>query len=179
MQQFTVSKAESGQQLIKYLKHLMPKAQNGFLYKMLRKKNITLNGKKSDGSATILQDDVIRLFLSDDTIHMLMAGNAADKPHEKVNGTEDKAAGEDRITKIGGTDKSRRKNDGNENGNENYDPDKIKASMIYEDEDLIIFNKPAGMLSQKAKAEDISANEVLIGYIKRNGYSELSFKPSV
>lgn len=35
---------------------------------MLRKKNITLNGKKCDGSEKLSEGDEVKLFLSDETI---------------------------------------------------------------------------------------------------------------
>ena len=58
-----------------------------------------------------------------------------------------------------------------------------KIEVVYEDEAIIIFNKPAGILSQKALEEDLSANEYLIGYMLANKnitLEELStFKPSV
>lgn len=46
MQVEIIGENQSGQRLDKYLKKLLPQAGTGFLYKMLRKKNITLNGKK-------------------------------------------------------------------------------------------------------------------------------------
>ena len=44
MQQLTIGKNQDGQRLDKFLKKAFPNAGTGFLYKMLRKKNITLNG---------------------------------------------------------------------------------------------------------------------------------------
>ena len=49
MQQLTIGKNQAGQRLDKFLKKAFPNAGTGFLYKMLRKKNITLNGKKRKG----------------------------------------------------------------------------------------------------------------------------------
>ena len=49
MQQFCIGKNEKDQRFDKYLKKLLPDAPGSFIYKMLRKKNITLNGKKADG----------------------------------------------------------------------------------------------------------------------------------
>ncbi len=55
--------------------------------------------------------------------------------------------------------------------------------IIYEDADIILFNKPAGMLSQKAKPHDVSANEYLISYLLWKGEitesSLATFRPSV
>ncbi len=156
MQQFTVNKAESGQHLIKYLKHLMPKAQNGFLHKMLRKKNITLNGRKSDGFTPVSEGDVVRLFLSDDTLDMLKgaAPFRMDPDHRSCSRAELQ-----------------------ESGNTSFV--NTETCIIHEDEDLIIFDKPAGLLSQKAGAGDISANELLIDHLDKEGYVFGSFRPSV
>lgn len=55
--------------------------------------------------------------------------------------------------------------------------------VVYEDEEMIVADKPYNMLSQKASEKDISANEYLLGYMINKG--ELSFeefqtfKPSV
>lgn len=58
-----------------------------------------------------------------------------------------------------------------------------RLDIVYEDADMLILNKPAGMLSQKAKPEDISANEYLISYLLHtNAVQEAelkTFKPSV
>lgn len=47
MRDLTIGKNEAGQRMDKYLKKYFPEAGSGFLYKMLRKKNILLNEKKS------------------------------------------------------------------------------------------------------------------------------------
>ena len=68
MRQFTVQQNEAGQRLDKLLMKLLNKAPKSFIYKMLRKKNITLNGKKADGSERLVMQDEIKLFLAEDTI---------------------------------------------------------------------------------------------------------------
>lgn len=67
MKEFQISKNEENQRLDKYLKKLLPNASTGFLYKMLRKKNITLNGKKAEGNEKLKTSDHICLYLSDET----------------------------------------------------------------------------------------------------------------
>lgn len=67
MKQFYVQQNEAGQRLDKLLAKLLNKAPKSFIYKMLRKKNITLNGKKADGSEKLEVKDEIKLFLSEDT----------------------------------------------------------------------------------------------------------------
>ncbi len=68
MKNFYVQQNEAGQRLDKLLAKLLNKAPKSFLYKMLRKKNIVLNGKKADGSEKLALEDRITLFLSDETI---------------------------------------------------------------------------------------------------------------
>ena len=68
MQSIIVSKNEANQRLDKLLAKYLNKAPKSFLYKMLRKKNITLNGKKADGSEKLAERDEIKLFLADETI---------------------------------------------------------------------------------------------------------------
>ena len=68
MKSFLVSQNEAGQRLDKLLSKYMDTAPKSFFYKMLRKKNITLNGKKAEGSEKVAEGDEIRLFLSDETI---------------------------------------------------------------------------------------------------------------
>ena len=67
MKLITVHKQEEGQRLVKLLGAYLKEAPNSFFYKMLRKKNITLNGKKADGTEKLKCGDEIRLFLSDET----------------------------------------------------------------------------------------------------------------
>lgn len=68
MQKITVSKNEAGQRADKLLGKILAEAPKSFLYKMMRKKNITLNKKKMTGQERLIQGDEIYLFLSDDTI---------------------------------------------------------------------------------------------------------------
>ena len=46
--------------------------------------------------------------------------------------------------------------------------------IVYEDEEMIVADKPYNMLSQKASDKDLSANEYLLGYMMNKG--ELSFE---
>lgn len=47
MQTLTVTQNEAGQRLDKLLTKYLNQAGKGFIYKMMRKKNITLNGKNA------------------------------------------------------------------------------------------------------------------------------------
>ena len=87
MKLIIVHKQEEGQRLVKLLGAYLKEAPNSFFYKMLRKKNITLNGKKADGTEKLKCGDEIRLFLSDETYEKF-AGKVQPKekfPMAKLN----------------------------------------------------------------------------------------------
>ena len=67
MQELHIGENDAGQRFDKYLVKCLPKAQKSFLYKMLRKKNIVLNGKKADGNEKIKAGDSVKIFFSDET----------------------------------------------------------------------------------------------------------------
>lgn len=54
MEQLVIKEKQEGQRLDKYLGKYLKEAPKSFLYKMLRKKNITLNGKKAQGMEILL-----------------------------------------------------------------------------------------------------------------------------
>ncbi len=136
MRQLQIQAAEEGQRLDKYLSRYMPQAPKSFFYKMLRKKNITCNKKKCDGSEKLCEGDSIELFLAEDTI-------------EKFRGN---AGG---VTGVSGESAS---------ANESADVTLSPKSILYEDKDIMLINKAAGELSQKASPSDISLVEKVIGY---------------
>ncbi len=68
MKEIVIRENESGQRLDKFLAKYMSLAPKSFFYKMLRKKNITLNGKKAQGNEHLKKGDMVKLFFSDETI---------------------------------------------------------------------------------------------------------------
>lgn len=79
MKEFKIQKNEAGQRFDKFLSKYMKEAPKSFLYKMMRKKNITLNGKKAAGNEILAQGDTVKLFLSDETIRKFSSiANASD-----------------------------------------------------------------------------------------------------
>ena len=57
--------------------------------------------------------------------------------------------------------------------------DVFKSYIIYEDENTVIINKPAGLLSQKSQINDISVNDMLLEYLKFDENALHTFKPSI
>ena len=191
MQEFVVARAEAGGRFDKYLKRLLPLASSGFLYKMLRKKNITLNDKKAEGKEILAEKDVVKLFFSEET-YLKFAGRSGGVPGQdgadqeskgsvKMSGKNGQEAGFSLFPDKGCPERYSFRKSGE--GYRKAYRQLGKIPVIYEDEDILILNKPAGVLSQKAKREDVSLNEWMIGYLlEKKEISEdglLRFCPSV
>lgn len=68
MREITITPNEAGGRLDKFLARYLNAAPKSFFYKMMRKKNITLNRKKCDGSERLQEGDVVQFFLSEETL---------------------------------------------------------------------------------------------------------------
>ncbi len=156
MQEITIRPNEAGQRFDKFLKKYLREAGSGFLYKMLRKKNIILNGSKADGSEMLTVGDQVKLFLADETIAKFR-GNIAEAV-SNPRGTDGKDASINETKRI-------------------------IVDIIYESDHILVVNKPSGVLTQKAVPSDYSLNEWLIDYLLDSGQmteEELrTFRPSV
>ncbi|MBP5225289.1 MAG: RluA family pseudouridine synthase, partial [Lachnospiraceae bacterium] len=145
MIEINLSVNQSNQRLDKVLKKLLRAAPEGFVYKMLRKKNITLNHEKALGNEKTVAGDTVQFYFSQETFDKLR-GTAA----------EGTAASDVGFPEI---------------------------QVLYEDADVCIFVKPAGVLSQKAAPGDYSVNEWLLWEAEHRGYLSSSdfqeFRPSV
>lgn len=67
MKEIIIQEKEAGQRMDKFLGRCLGNAPVSFLYKMMRKKNITLNGKKATGKEMLSPGDTLRVFFSDET----------------------------------------------------------------------------------------------------------------
>lgn len=139
MKKISITQLEEGQRIDKFLHKYFKEAQKSFVYKMLRKKRIKLNGKKAAGSERLNSGDCIELYLSDETINNLSKNN---------------------IKHID-----------------------IHFTVIYEDEQIMIVNKPVGLLSQKDNTKEDSLSEEIISYLlskKEYTIEQLKgFKPAI
>ena len=140
MKEFIINDNEAGQRFDKYLAKLLREAPKSFFYKMMRKKNITLNGKKATGNEKLISGDHVKLFLSDETFEKFSGSIPAPRAKHSLD-------------------------------------------IIYEDENILLINKPAGMLSQPADDGTPSLVEYLTGYLLDSGSlteDDLrTFRPSV
>lgn len=124
VRQIEINANQSGQRFDKFLQKYMREATKSFIYKMLRKKNITLNGKKAQGNEKLEPGDKVVLFFSEETLEKFCGGQPRKKEGKKA-----------------------------------------AFPILYEDEQILVINKPAGMLSQKAKPDDVSLVELVQQYV--------------
>ncbi|MBO6127831.1 MAG: RluA family pseudouridine synthase [Pseudobutyrivibrio sp.] len=147
MKELRIEESDSNQRFDKYLKRVLTEASTSFIYKMLRKKNITLNDKKADGTEKLNTGDIVKIWFSDETFAKMTGADERDELYYSLK----------EVT---------------------HDID-----VVFEDDDMIIINKPSGVKSQKDSPADISINEMAISYlINEKGLTEESFKhfhPSV
>lgn len=141
MREIIIHKNEDNQRIDRFLKKYLSQASLGFIYKMLRKKNIKLNGKKASPEDIIVEGDTIQLYMTEETIEKFM--------------------GEKKEIKS-----------------------KLIPNIIYEDENIILINKPVGLLSH-GTGEDFEENIVdsMISYLIEKGEYvpriEKTFTPSI
>lgn len=90
MHQIEIRENEAGQRFDKFLHKYMPLAPSSFFYKMLRKKNITLNGKRAEGKEKLVKGDQVTFYLSEETIGGFQSGMIStgeyQKAYEKLKG---------------------------------------------------------------------------------------------
>ena len=136
MKKIIVDKSEDGIKFIKYLKNIFKEMPDSLLYKLIRKKYYKINGKTANGKEVLKQDDIIEMYLSEDTFNKFYSNNKYDEAiHLNKN-------------------------------NKKFDIEKVKECIVYEDDNLIVFNKWQGLLSQGNGSNDTSVNELLNKYLK-------------
>ena len=207
LREFIVKPQEAGLRLDRYLFRILDRASKGFVYKMMRKKNIVLNGRKADGNEILQENDQVRIYFSEETFWKfstwdiraegeaclqreggerqgtafaagLKNPDSVPVPGEGGASPENSGAAE----KTGGKMKTIAADTGRRNSGAGI-PEAPMPEILYEDEDILVLSKPAGMLSQKASAGDYSANDFVIDYLLESGQlceqDLVTFRPSI
>ena len=137
MQEIRISEKTGGQRLDKFLFRYLPGAPHALLYKQLRKKNITVNGARAEGSHILQEGEAVQIFFSEETIRNFRVLPKEDRFGNGLSRTDSVC--------------------------------QVRECVVYEDEDVLIVDKPAGILSQKASVRDISLTEMILDYLEENG----------
>lgn len=155
MKTIIVTKSEEGMRFNKFIGKLLPGLSINLQYKFFRKKYFELNGKRAEGKELLKTSDKISIFLSDETYDKFKNETIVKKYHKNENDTNSKLLKSDLD---------------------------IKKQIVYEDDNIIIFNKPKGMLSQESKNNEESVNSILLSYINKknnNQKSVIEYKSSI
>ena len=141
MKELNITKNEENQRLDKFLLKYFNKAPKSFVYKMLRKKRIKLNGGRAEGNEILLSGDVLEMYLSEETMDSFMETKAVNRAERHFG-------------------------------------------VVFEDENLLIVTKPAGLLTHPESAQDkCTLIDQILYYLYETGkYSpdkESSFTPAV
>lgn len=142
MKEIIINSNEADQRLDRYLRKYLGEANLSFIYKQIRKKNITVNNAKVNEKYLLREGDIIKLFLSHETIENFKSKKVLKKS-------------------------------------------RVKLDIVYEDSNLVIINKPVGLLSHSTKDDYKEDNVVdaLITYLVNKGDFEFrrdsTFTPSL
>ena len=189
MKELNISTNEAGQRLDKLLHKYLSGATTSFIYKMLRKKNIVLNDKKAEGKELLKDGDIIKIYFSDETLEKMTGGASSGTLYK--NSLHEKSGS---LQKDGSSYKTTEKNSsdiaGKRRETKAFSQDRtekllkyLKKQIIYEDDNLLVIDKPSGWLSQQDEPGSISANELCLMYLMEKG--ELTseqlqtFKPGI
>ena len=66
MREFTINKNDSGQRIDKFLSKSLPELPKSMMYKLFRKKEIKLNGKRCDISTILSEGDNVKVYVKDE-----------------------------------------------------------------------------------------------------------------
>ncbi len=139
MKKIEIDENHANQRIDKYLKKLLCQAPAQLIYKMLRKKDVKVNGVRIKENYILQPGDIVELFLYDDKF----------KEYTKPETIYDL---------------------------------KIEFSVLYEDENILIVGKPAGLLVHEDINEDINtlSHQVLTYLVQNDEYDpheSLGFTP--
>ena len=148
MQKISVGAPDAGQRLDKFLLKFFKEADKGFLYKMLRKKNITLNGQKAAGSEKLAAGDELTFFFARETFEKFRGVPSVVGPAGIAVAAAQKTSAPAAASAKAAAPKLR---------------------VVFEDEHVLFADKPAGLLTQKAKPEDVSLNDLIAAYLAEQG----------
>ena len=195
MREINVSTNEAGQRLDKLLRKYLKNANTSFIYKMLRKKNIVLNDKKAEGKEILNLGDSVKMYFSEETFatmtgrtgqyfgsaeknrearadataqctstssdYTASAGKRSAQTHRSGSSADTNSAQMRRSASSGNTSERREKRA--------FDVEGFRKHIVYEDENLLVLNKPSGWLSQSDASDLPSVNERCLQYLMATG----------
>ncbi|MBQ6181537.1 MAG: RluA family pseudouridine synthase [Ruminococcus sp.] len=132
MKEFVINNNDSGQRIDKFIQKAMPDMPKSMMYKLIRKKDIKLNGKRCELSARLSEGDVVRVYVKDEL--------SAVREHDL-----------------------------------SFMEASSELEIVYEDENILVANKPAGVETHPSYGE---VKDTLIDRIKKYLYEKGEYVPS-
>ena len=195
MREIYVSTNEAGQRLDKLLRKYLKNANTSFIYKMLRKKNIVLNDKKAEGKEILNLGDSVKMYFSEETFATMTGRSGQHSESADTNRTAAANASakracpaSDQTSSAGKSNAQTYRNGSSGNTSERkekraFDVEGFRKHIVYEDENLLVLNKPSGWLSQSDASGLPSVNERCLQYLMATGAlteAQLqTFKPGI
>ena len=195
MREIYVSTNEAGQRLDKLLRKYLKNANTSFIYKMLRKKNIVLNDKKAEGKEILNLGDSVKMYFSEETFATMTGRSGQHSESADTNRTAAANASakracpaSDQTSSAGKSNAQTYRNGSSGNTSERkekraFDVEGFRKHVVYEDENLLVLNKPSGWLSQSDASGLPSVNERCLQYLMATGAlteAQLqTFKPGI
>ena len=121
MKKFVVQDNEANQTLEKFVRKVLSNAPLSFIYKVFRKKDVKVNGIRSNMKTKLNAGDSVEIYVSDEK----MEDFKKEIPQPS---------------------------------------NRLEQYIVYEDDNILIVNKPKGMLTQKDAANSFSLSELAVSY---------------
>ncbi len=131
MRTVIINSNDENQRLDKFLTKLCRNMPQSFMYKAIRKKNIKVNGKKSEISYRLQAGDKVDLYVNDEFFE-------------------------------------------DEEYNDSYRTLNPKLNIVYEDENIMLLDKPSGLIVHDDDSEKVNT---LLNYMKAYLYQKGEYKP--
>ena len=154
MRQITIGANDAGQTLFRFMGRYFPSMPESLRHKYIRKKCVTRGGQKLSEDALLSEGDILTFYIKDE---FFPAGSFAD-------GSETAA--------------------GRRSGDEPFRTLEPRLTIAYEDENILVADKPAGMLVHEDRNETYQTliNHILAYLYRKGEYDpdrELAFAPAL
>ena len=131
MKKFIINENDSGQRIDKFITKALPELPKSMMYRLIRKKDIKINGKRCEISSRLVSGDVVTVYVKDEV--------SAEKKHDM-----------------------------------SFLDSPADIEIIYEDKNIIIVNKPAGLDSH---SNGSPMTDTMIDRIKKYLYDKGEYSP--
>ena len=142
-----------GMKVLTFVSRLLPKAPGSLIYRCIRQKKIKVNKKRTEAGYRLKAGDAVSVWLDDERLRELSGeGDGAELSSASPADWNSHESEEEYSLYV-----------------RIYRDLKDRIPVISEDRDIIVFDKPAGLLSQSAVYGDENLNSFLIGLLLERG----------